>query len=282
MKTSVISWVAYTLLASPTYAAALYEAELIFPLEHWHNHASCIVECPNGDLLVCWYNGSGERNADDVKVLGARKPRAGTTWSKPFLMADTPGFPDTNPCLFVDPRQRLWLIWQTIIANQWHTALTKYKIASSYQENGPPQWEYSDTILLKPGPEFASTVARQCDADEAKLAQLPPEQRERIGAYLGERRKRAADKYSSRMGWMTRAHPFVLEGKRLIVPLYSDGYNFSLMALSEDWGATWTTSTPLVGPGNVQPSLVKKQDGTLVAYMRNNGPPPKRLFVSSS
>ena len=29
-----------------------YSAELIFPLEHWHNYGSCIVECPNGDLLV--------------------------------------------------------------------------------------------------------------------------------------------------------------------------------------------------------------------------------------
>src|ERR1700687_938686 len=49
------------------------ESELIFPPEHLHNHASCIVECPSRDLLVCWYNGSGERSADDVKVEGARK-----------------------------------------------------------------------------------------------------------------------------------------------------------------------------------------------------------------
>src|SRR5437773_2742151 len=152
MKTFVITLVASTFLASPTYAAALYVAELIFPLERWHNHASCIVECPNGDLLVCWYNGSGERNADDVKVLGARKRKGDTAWSKPFLLADTPGFPDTNPCLFVDPRQRLWLIWQTIIANQWHTALTKYKIASSYQEDGPLDGNTATRSFSNPGP----------------------------------------------------------------------------------------------------------------------------------
>ncbi|MBM3877035.1 MAG: hypothetical protein FJ386_09990, partial [Verrucomicrobia bacterium] len=29
-----------------------HTAELIFPLEHWHNHGSCIVEAPNGDLIV--------------------------------------------------------------------------------------------------------------------------------------------------------------------------------------------------------------------------------------
>jgi predicted neuraminidase len=117
------------LAASPCPAPVLHEDELLFPLEQWHNHASCIVECPNGDLLACWYNGSGERSADDVKVLGARKQKGSQTWSKPFILAETPGFPDTNPCLFIDPQQRLWLIWQTIIANQWHTALAKYKIA---------------------------------------------------------------------------------------------------------------------------------------------------------
>ncbi len=33
-------------------AAPQYSAELIFPLEHWHNHSSSVVELPNGDLLV--------------------------------------------------------------------------------------------------------------------------------------------------------------------------------------------------------------------------------------
>jgi predicted neuraminidase len=74
----------------------------------------------------------------------------------------------------------------------------------------------------------------------------------------------------------------VLEGTRLLVPLYSDGFSFSLMAISDNWGATWTTSTPLVGFGNIQPSLARQKDGTLVAYMRDNGPPPKRLMVSRS
>src|SRR5713226_7408450 len=137
------SLLASVLSASLTFAAEAprYEAELIFPPEHLHNHASCIVECPNGDLLVCWYNGSGERSADDVKVEGARKRKTAAVWGRRFLMADTPGFPDTNPCMFIDPRKRLWLLWQTIIANQWHTALAKYKISSAYQEDGPPQWQ---------------------------------------------------------------------------------------------------------------------------------------------
>ena len=54
--------------------APFLESEFLFPLEALHNHGSCIVELPNGDLLVCWYRGSGERTADDVAVMGARDP----------------------------------------------------------------------------------------------------------------------------------------------------------------------------------------------------------------
>ncbi len=100
--------------------------------------------------------------------------------------------------------------------------------------------------------------------------------------YAEKLKKDAGDKLTRRLGWMTRAHPYVLDGTRLIVPLYSDGFSFSLMAITDDWGATWHTSTPLVGGGNIQPSLARKKDGTLVAYMRDNGPAPKRLHISRS
>src|SRR5262245_38821603 len=65
-------------------AALQLEAELVFPLEHWHNHASMIVEAPNGDLLVCWFHGSGERTADDVVIRGARLRKGAKTWSEPL------------------------------------------------------------------------------------------------------------------------------------------------------------------------------------------------------
>ena len=68
----------------------------------------------------------------------------------------------------------------------------------------------------------------------------------------------------------------------MILPLYSDGFSFSLMALTDDGGAHWQFSEPLVAPGNIQPSIAIKKDGTLVAYMRDNGPPPKRLMISES
>src|ERR1035438_1350908 len=78
--------VATLVLVSAT-AAPLFKSELIFPLESWHNHSSSVVELPNGDLLVCWFHGSGERTADDVKIEGARKRKGAKTWSPRFTMA---------------------------------------------------------------------------------------------------------------------------------------------------------------------------------------------------
>ncbi len=251
-------------------------SEILFPLEHWHNHASMIVELPGGDLLTCWFHGSGERTADDVLVLGARLKKGSGRWSAPFVMADTIGYPDTNATMFLDPQNRLWLLWPTILANEWHTALMKYKISTDYRGDGAPRWSTNDVLHITPGDEFPRTV--NVEADALLAASTDPRARE----YVDRLKKDAADKLSRRLGWMTRAHPYVLDGTRLIVPLYSDGFSFSLMAISDDRGVTWKTSTPLVGAGNIQPSLARKKDGTLVAYMRDNGPPPKRLMISRS
>jgi hypothetical protein len=40
------------------------------------------------------------------------------------------------------------------------------------------------------------------------------------------------------------------------------------MAITDDGGQTWTASRPLIGFGNIQPTVLRKGDGTLVAYMR--------------
>ncbi|MCI0338516.1 MAG: exo-alpha-sialidase [Acidobacteria bacterium] len=266
----------------PSKARPFLESELIFPLEHWHNHASAIVECPNGDLLVCWFHGSGERQADDVKVEGARKKKGSAKWGPRFTMADTPGYPDTNCTMFIDPEQRLWLLWPTILANEWHTALMKYKISKRYELDGPPVWEVSEVLHLTPGPEFEVAVKEAMDLLESGTGNRPESSGTPTREYIERTRKNASDKLYRRLGWMTRAHPFILNNQRLIVPLYSDGFSFSLMAITDDWGRNWKTSKPLVGRGNIQPSIVKKKDGALFTLMRDNGSAPKRLHQSES
>jgi hypothetical protein len=160
----------------------------------------------------------------------------------------------------------------------------KYQISSNYRAKGPPKWEYSSILHLTPGKQFGPAVSRYVDEANARLSalSLPAGEKKKASDYLASLRTQAEDKLSSRLGWMTRAHPFILDRERLIVPLYSDGFSFSLMAITDDWGKTWRASQPLIGDGNIQPSIVRRQDGSLYTLMRDNGPPPQRLHQSES
>ena len=292
----------------------------IFPLVSQHVHGSTVVELPNGDLLAAWFQGSGERWADDVAIMGARLKAGEENWSKTFVMADVPEFPDINPILFIDSQDRLWLMWYTVIANQWETSLPKYRISKNYMmPDGPPEWAWQDVLHFKPGDRaergiqpgdrFVESVERQIKQYTEYISQsnsilgrvtsglADRWKKELLAKARGEdmtRRGRLVDSsgqsteqqlgypYFRRMGWQSKNKAVIVDGNRIIVPFYSDGFSFSLMAITDDGGLTWQFSEPLVAPGNIQPSIAIKADGTLVAYMRDNGPPPKRLHISIS
>ena len=109
-----------------------FESGFVFPFQDLHVHSSSIVELPGGDLLCCWFEGSGERTANDVLIKGARMKSGGDEWSRPFILADTPGHPDCNPVLFVAEDKRLYLFWIVVQANKWETSVLKYRVTSSY------------------------------------------------------------------------------------------------------------------------------------------------------
>jgi predicted neuraminidase len=254
----------------------LYEAELVFPLHPKHNHAPGIVECPNGDFLVSWYRGSGERSAADVAVYGARQKARSGRWGDAFLLADTPGFPDCNTALFLDAKSRLWLFWPLILANSWESCLTCYRVSSDYQGDGAPAWEWQGIIPVKPR-DFEEVMVREFAVWQRQVAgiRVPP----RLTADIV--RRKAADKLLSRLGWQPRCKPTVLRSGRILLPLYSDTFSAGLMAISDDTGTTWSASRPLAGFGSIQPSVVERKDGSLVAFMRENGP-LKKVRVSES
>jgi predicted neuraminidase len=254
-----------------------FESELIFPLNAKHNHAPGIVECPNGDLFVSWYRGSGERQADDVAVYGAWRAKGEAGWGEPFVLADTPGFPDCNTALFMDDQQRLWLFYPIILANTWESCLTQFKVSSQFARPGLPKWDREGLVLLKP--EDFSERARQL-LDEG-LAQRKTVLTATQQAGIQRMRDRLGDKLYQRLGWQPRCKPTQLPSGRLLLPLYSDTFSISIMAISDDRGQTWRASQPLIGFGNIQPAVLRRADGTLVAYMRENGP-RDRVRVSES
>ncbi|MEZ6072861.1 MAG: sialidase family protein [Pirellulales bacterium] len=259
-------------------AADRPDGELIFPLQDQHVHSSSIVQCPNGDLLVCWYHGSGERSANDVRVEGARQRKGESTWSPIFLMADVPGMPDCNPVLHVDAQQRLWLFWAQVVGNRWEHCLTRYRRAAEFQADGAPKWDWQDVISLLPGDDFPEHIREGFKAigfEQGAWGEYALPYDEMIV-------EAARDPYKRQKGWMPRNHVAELPSGRMLLPLYSDGFNLSLVAISDDAGETWRASQPIVGVGPIQPSIVRRKNGELVAYFRDGGGGPGRVQISTS
>ncbi len=262
--------VLWSVLGTPALFAVepQFSAELVFPLHAKHNHAPGIVEYSNGDLLVSWYRGSGERSADDVAVYGSRLVKGQSAWSPAFLMADHPQFPDCNTAMMIDRHERLWLFWPIILANTWESCITRFKVSDDFLAAGPPKWTREDSIFLKPA-DFQAEASAVLDQVIEKYKSHIDENRAKV---LEVVRQRLGEKLYQRLGWQPRCKPTVLPSGRILLPLYSDTFSCSLMAISDDDGATWYASKPLISFGGIQPAVLRKNDGTLVAYMRENGP----------
>lgn len=304
----------------------IFHEELIFSPTSAHTHSPSIVETPDGMILASWYCGSGERKANDVKILGSTlkpsSPYSSSTWSTPFILADTPGFPDCNSVLFVDAQERLWMFWSTILANEWGSSLLKYRQSSQYDGTRPPIWDWQDVLHVVP-PDFSNDFIYAIAETSLDLPEFIPKVLAEIRyknlypililygvgllllgialiawiCYMRKQKKcfykplicgnlllfalfallfssfgsSLEDKESLRLGWLTRCKPLLLKNDKILLPLYSETYSISLIAITSDYGKSWQFSEPIIGMGNVQPALIEKADGTIVAYMRDNG-----------
>jgi predicted neuraminidase len=260
-------------------AEPVFEQELVFPVEPMHNHSSSIVEAPNGDLLVAWFHGRGEKSDDTLVIRGARKRKGADSWSDAFLLADNQDLPDQNPVLFIDPAGVLWLWWISSLDNGRDTYMLKYRRSTDYLGEGAPRWAWQDVMICRP---------RNLEA--TYLAMAPG-----IAAYYGDRFtaerdhderlayavERAQVKVGRRLGWMPRCQPIMLSDTRMMLGLYSDIFKTSLAAFTEDGGVTWEYSEIMPGYGGIQPSFVQRRNGDIVAMMRDYSP-SKRIRRSVS
>lgn len=295
---------------------------MIFPVQEDHTHGPTLAVLPGGDVLAAWFQGSGERWADDVRIMGARKKAGDTTWSSPFLMADVDGFPDINPVLFLDPEDTLWLFWYPVLANQWETSIPMYRKSTHYEGDGAPKWDWQDVLFVKPGNKtergiqpgdrFVEEVQDQLEqyelyAREELVSTYSEEEQERYWTFWNQYSRKVdslargenmlrkgrlyeGDSYTTvplgypiarRIGWQTKNKPVIADG-RMILPLYSDGFDASMFAVTEDEGRSWSFSNPVLGGAGIQPTIMKKSDGGLAAYLRDNGPPPHRIQKTTS
>jgi predicted neuraminidase len=275
LSACAIIWSFYGVSAAP-----LFESELIFDPDagtHGHTHASCIVECPNGDMLAVWYeNGSllppphfseQKDKSDDVRLGGSRLPKGSRTWEKSFVMKDTFGASDNNPCMIIDREKRLWLVYPTLVGVPewtWSSALLRYAISTDYEKPGPPVWSKENVLLPRPDgfkEVVEAAIQKHVDADK-----WPAEQVDRAR----ERAKRAFERPAAeRLGWMPRAHPIVRNDGAVMLPLANGNFNIACMPFTLDGGETWTLSKPVPDIGLEQPTIAQFADGAMIAFFRN-------------
>jgi len=235
-------------------------------IKHGHTHASCIVECPNGDLLACWYEGETDKSRD-VHIQAARLKKGNNSWSETFLLADTPMLSDNNPCLFVDEQKRLWLFYYTLLGapeEAWDTAFLRYKISSDYMDDSKSIiWKIQNDLPVVPN-GLDETVELLCKQTIEQSNDNPTAIKECDEAHLFLK-----SQLKRRLGWTTRVHPTLLSNGSLILPMASEIFGVAMMAMTSDDGETWQFSETLLGDWVEQPSVFERKDGTLVAYFRD-------------
>lgn len=285
---AVMAWLVITAATDQPFC----ETTLIFDPDkedHGHVHASCIVACPNGDLRAVWYeNGptlpapyfSEQRDkSDDVRIGGSRRASGASAWEPPFVMADTFGVSDNNPCMVIDRDQRLWLFHATLLGVPkvaWGSALVQYHVASDYAKAGPPKWDKESVLVVHPaGFDLAAEAAKSSDVSEPAFSE----------AQLRARAKfmegRLNDPFKCRLGWMPRAHPLVKSDGAILLPLANENFMVAAMVFTRDGGQTWTISHAVPGVGLEQPTVVEFPDGVLAAFFRNDHP-KHRILRSDS
>lgn len=264
-------------------AAPLYESQFIFKPSvrgHGLTHASCIVQCPNGDLLAVWYESGPplpppfymkqHDKADNVRIGASRKPRGAKKWGKTFVMADTFGASDNNPCMVIDHQKRLWLIYATLVGVPewtWDSALVRYAISTDYEKPGVPVWNTQNVLLPRPT-DFKSVI----DAAILRRSKEEKWSAKQIAEAHAEEKHAFSILASKRLGWMPRAHPLVRSDGALVLPLGNENFSLACMAITKDGGKTWAMSKPVPDIGLEQPTLVEYPDKTIVGFFRNDGP----------
>jgi len=111
-----------------------------------YKHPPAICELANGDLYVVYYGGEGEY-AGDTAVYGSRLAKGSSTWTKPAIIADTPGRSEGNAAAWQAPDGVVWLFYVTNYGPTWSTSRIKYKLSHDNAQT----WTDSDVLAFELG-----------------------------------------------------------------------------------------------------------------------------------
>ena len=204
-----------------------------------YNHASNIVQLPNGDLLVCWGTGEGEfmRN---LQAVISRRTAASREWTPPEVVGKTGEENAGNPVLFVDPKGRTWLFFnrRPEQSDQYWRPQRPFPHQKSYivcrvSEDNGRTWGAEQVVTREPGSQLRCPPIVLTNGDWV----LP---------IHDERDMTTLMLISSDQGktWTP--------SQKMIIPR----------------GGALTPDNPYYREGCIEPAVLQRGDGTVVCYMR--------------
>jgi len=111
-----------------------------------YKHPASITELDNGDLYVVYYGGEGEYEGDTA-VYGSRLAKDSRQWTRPKIIADTPGRSEGNAVVWQAPDGVVWLFYITNYGPTWSTSRIKYKLSTDRAQT----WSDSDMLAFELG-----------------------------------------------------------------------------------------------------------------------------------
>lgn len=110
------------------------------------NHASNLLQLPNGDLLCFWFAGT-EEGQGDVSIAMSRLRSDASRWTLPVIVATNPGTSDQNPVPFLAPDGTIYLFH----TSQKHLDESSTLIYESTSKDQGHTWSGQRLLYSKPG-----------------------------------------------------------------------------------------------------------------------------------
>jgi predicted neuraminidase len=230
-----------------------HRIEAFIPAMGHENHASNMVELPNGDLLCVWFAGSGE-GMSDIKVAMSRLPYNEAQWTRPVQLSADPSRSEQNPMLFYAPDNKLWLFYTAQETRGCSKSEWNQKVAAGEAEGSyTMQW----------------TSEIRCRVSEDDGHTWGP-----------------VKVFSKKPGSFCRQPMIVMSNGDWLFPMYyslpgkGHGDDYTVMRISEDQGRSWQEYQVPESRGRVHASVLELANGRLVAFFRSRA--ADRIYMSRS
>ncbi|MGN0564872.1 MAG: exo-alpha-sialidase [Candidatus Heritagella sp.] len=252
------------------------------------NHAPCLTETPEGDLLCAWFSGRCE-GSRDTSIVSARLPAGKTRWQYTGILSEDPTRSEQNPSFFWEG-ETLWLYHTAqetrgdMDQTQWENEVKSGRAQGSFflQETAQIRrrcsldqgqtWLSTETFAAKAGSFCRSPMVRlQNGTHLFPLWHCPPP---------GERDDTSAvfHQPSGASGWTEipvpgsekRVHMNILETapNRCVAFFRSRAADWIYRSLSLDGGKSWSVPQPTPLPNNNASlsAIVLKSGRIAIAY----------------